>query len=61
MENASIRRHDMMERPTEILGLGETEHDIFIDIFTNTYSMIVEALSKKTKKMNLKAQADALT
>ena len=51
----------MMERPTEILGLGETEHDIFIDIFTNTYSMIVEALSKKTKKMNLKAQADALT
>jgi len=37
--------------PTDILNLDETENDIFLDIFTTTYSKIVEALAIKSKKM----------
>ena len=51
MEDASIRRYDQPSVPTDILKLGETENDIFLEIFTNTYSKLVDALNKKLKKM----------
>ena len=51
MEDASIRRQDQPQVPTEILKLGEIENDIFLEIFTDTYSKLVEALNKKLKKM----------
>ena len=47
MEDASIRRSDLPKVPTDILGLSETEFDIFLEIFSPTYSKIVEAMSKK--------------
>ena len=49
MEDASIRRSDQPSVPTEVLKLNETENDIFIDIFTSTYSKIIEALARKQK------------
>lgn len=60
MEDASLRRHDAQVTPVDILGLDQCDSDIFIDIFTNTYSKIVNLLSKKSKKIQLKQQADAL-
>ena len=50
MEDASLRRADVQAVQCDILALNETENDIFLDIFTNTYSKIVEALSKKYSK-----------
>ena len=47
MEDASIRRTDA--QAMNILALNETENDIFLEIFTNTYAKIVDALSKKMK------------
>ncbi len=54
MEDASIRRSDLPKVPTEMLGLSETEFDIFLEIFSPTYSKIVEAMSKKQKKEAMK-------
>ena len=54
MQDASIKRDDLPMNPLEMLALDETENDIFIDIFTNTYSKIVEAMQKKTKKIQMK-------
>ena len=54
MEDASIRRQDTPAVPTEILGLSETENDIFLEIFTNTYAKIAELLQRKIKKNNMK-------
>ena len=51
MEDASLRRSDLPAIPTEILNLNEMENDIFLDIFTTTYSKVVEAITKKKKKM----------
>ena len=51
MEDASIRRSDLPAVPTDILKLNEMENDIFLDIFTTTYSKVVDALAKKKKKM----------
>lgn len=58
MEDASIRRQDISAIPTEILRLNEAENDIFLDIFTNTYSKITELLSRKVKKANMKMQTE---
>ena len=60
MQDASIPRGDLPTDPTDILNLNESEVDIFLDIFTTTYSKIVEALAIKTykkKAMKLKAEA----
>ena len=54
MKDASIRRNDLPEVPTEILGLSKTEFDIFLEIFSPTYSKIIEAMSKKSKKEAMK-------
>ena len=54
MEDASIRRQDIAEIPTKILALDEAENDIFIDIFTSTYTKISKVLQKKIKKHNMK-------
>ena len=54
MEDASVRRQDIPSIPTEVLGLSETENDIFLDIFTNTYSKIAELLQRKIRKNNMK-------
>ena len=53
MEDASMRRADIPAVPSEVLHLHETENDIFLDIFTNTYAKIAEALTKKSKKGNV--------
>ena len=53
MEDASMRRADIPAVPSEVLRLNEVEIDIFLDIFTNTYSKIAEALTKKSKKGNV--------
>ena len=53
MEDASLRRHDQPAVPSEVLRLNEVENDIFLDIFTNTYAKIAEALTKKSKKGNV--------
>ena len=58
MEDASIRRHDIAPIPTEILALNEAENDIFLDIFTNTYSKIAELLQKKIRKNAMKIQTE---
>ena len=58
MEDASVRRHDIAAIPTEILALNETENDIFLEIFTNTYSKIAELLRRKIKKSNMKLQTE---
>ena len=50
MQDASIRRFDQPEDPTELLKLNETENDIFIDIFSTTQVKIIEALAKKSRK-----------
>ena len=47
IRDASIRRQDITPIPTEILRLNEAENDIFLEIFTNTYSKITELLSRK--------------
>ena len=47
MEDASLRRADLAAIPLTLLSLDETENDIFLDIFTNTYAKILEALSNK--------------
>ena len=60
MEDASLKRADLTLVPTEMLSLDEQENDIFIDYFTNTFTKIVEALSKKLKKLNMKVQAEAM-
>ena len=54
MEDASIRRGDLSAVPTEILRLNETENDIFLDIFSITYSKILDAMQKKTLKAKQK-------
>ena len=60
MQDASIPRGDLPTDPTDILNLNESEVDIFLDIFTTTYSKIVEALAIKTyKKKAMKLKADA--
>ena len=53
MEDASLRRHDQPAIPSEVLRLNEVENDIFLDIFTNTYAKIAEAITKKSKKGNV--------
>jgi len=53
LEDASIRRNDQPAIPTDILNLNQAENDIFIDIFTNTYSKIVAALAKKAEKQKI--------
>ena len=50
MEDASIRRADLPATPTDMLGLNETENDIFLEIFTPTYTKILDCLRKKAKK-----------
>lgn len=50
MEDASLRKPDLAVSPTDILALNEIEHDIFLTHFTDTYTKIVDALSKKAKK-----------
>mmetsp|Transcript_16527 Transcript_16527/g.22327 ORF Transcript_16527/g.22327 Transcript_16527/m.22327 type:complete len:111 (+) Transcript_16527:993-1325(+) len=55
MEDASIRRYDQPAVPTEVLQLNETENDIFLEIFSSTYSKIVDALAKKYKKIMQKS------
>lgn len=61
MEDASLRRSDANPYPTDILGLNQEDNDIFLDIFSNFYAKIVEALSRKSKKIYIKTQSDILT
>lgn len=60
MEDSSLRRSDANPNPTDILALNQEDNDIFLDIFSDFYAKIVEALSRKSKKMNLKTQAEML-
>ena len=39
------------------MALNETENDIFLEIFTNTYAKIVDALSKKMKMQSMRAES----
>ena len=55
MEDASIRRTDAAANQCNILNLNETENDIFLEIFTNTYAKIVDALSKKVKMQSMRS------
>ena len=58
MEDASIRRTDTAANQCNILNLNETEHDIFLEIFTNTYAKIVDALSRKVKMSSMRSGID---
>lgn len=50
MEDASLRRHDQPVVPDTILNQKESENDIFLDIFTNTYAKIGQCFQRKIKK-----------
>ena len=47
MKHASQRKIGEDAVPTKILSLNELENDIFIDIFSNSYTKILKALAKK--------------
>ena len=47
MKHASMRKIGDDAAPTKILSLNEQENDIFIDIFSNSYTKILKALAKK--------------
>ena len=56
LEDASIRRVDIPAVPLEILKLDEQENDIFIDIFTDTYTRISHCIQRKVKNNEKKAE-----
>ena len=45
-----MRRMGEDANPTKILGLNELENDIFIDIFSNSYTKILKALARKKEE-----------
>lgn len=55
-----MRRADANPNPTEILALNQQDNDIFLDIFSDFYAKIVDALRNKKQKFNLKVKADIL-
>ena len=60
MEDASLRRADLQAAPTTLLALHETENDIFLEVFSDTYAKILEALSNKQKRQAQKLLNDNL-
>ena len=50
MKDASKLPDGVSKDPTDVLTLTQVDSDIFLDIFQQTYSIIVKALSKKIAK-----------
>ena len=50
MKDASLKGVGVSSTPTDTLPLTEVDSDIFLDIFTQTYSVIAKAISRKIRK-----------